>query len=74
MTEYSIDAKKMQCPKPIMEIFKTMKKANVGDVIKVEATDRGFLPDVKAWCMKTGNELVTSSELKGTYKAVIRKK
>jgi len=74
MTEYSIDAKKMQCPKPIMEIFKTMKKAGVGDVIKVEATDRGFLPDVKAWCKKTGNELVTSSEVKGIYKAVIRKK
>jgi len=74
MTVYAIDAKGMQCPKPIMEIFKTVKKADKGDMIKVEATDQGFLPDVEAWCMKTGNELVSTSNKNNIYKAVIRKK
>ena len=74
MAEYKIDAKGMQCPGPIVEVFKTVNKAKSGDVVRVEATDKGFPPDVETWCRKTGNEFVSCSEVKGIFKAVIRKK
>ena len=74
MKEHKINAKGKQCPLPIVQVFKTVKKADGGDIIRVEATDKGFPPDIGAWCKKTGNELVETSHDKGIYMAVIRKK
>lgn len=66
MAEIKVNAKGMQCPGPIVEVFKAVNAAQPGDIIQAEATDRGFLEDIKAWCRKTGNELV-SLEDKGSY-------
>ncbi len=74
MKEHKVDAKGMQCPRPIMEVFKTARKAESGDIIKVEASDAGFPPDIKAWCRKTGHKLVKVSEVNDFYRAVIRVK
>lgn len=72
MAVKEIDARGMQCPGPIVEVFKAVKAAEPGDEINVLASDRGFLEDIKAWCRKTGNELV-SLEDGQTIKAIIRK-
>ncbi len=50
----------MQCPGPIMKVNKEIKAINENDVIKVVATDMGFIRDVESWCNKTGNTLVKS--------------
>ena len=73
MTTHTIDAKGMQCPGPIVEVFKTINAAQSGDLVKVEVTDFGFTEDIKAWCRKTGNELV-SMETKGDVIAATLKK
>jgi len=59
MTEIKVDAKCLQCPGPIVQLFNAAKTASSGDVIVVEATDRGFYKDVQSWCKKTGNELLS---------------
>ncbi|MDI3481799.1 MAG: tRNA 2-thiouridine synthesizing protein [Tepidanaerobacteraceae bacterium] len=59
MAEINIDAKFLQCPGPIVQLFNAVKSVQSGDVIIVEATDRGFYKDVQAWCRKTGNELLS---------------
>jgi tRNA 2-thiouridine synthesizing protein A len=74
MKKHVIDAKGMQCPKPIVEVFKASKKLKAGEIIEVEATDKGFASDIKAWCKKTSNELVSLKESNSVLKAVIRKK
>lgn len=58
MAEIKIDAKCLQCPGPIVQLFNAARNAKSGDIIVVEATDRGFYKDVQAWCRKTGNELI----------------
>ena len=35
------------------------RRAKVGDVIELWATDPGVKPDVRAWASKTGNEVVS---------------
>ena len=73
MTEKYINARGMQCPGPIVELFKVVKAAESGDVITIEVTDCGFSKDISAWCKKTGNELVNLEDLDGVIKAVIKK-
>lgn len=58
MSEIKLNLKGMQCPGPIMEVFKTSKKAESGDVIIATVTDRGFEKDIQAWAKKTGNEIM----------------
>ncbi len=73
MAVKEIDARGMQCPGPIVEVFKAIKAAQPGDEIKIQVTDKGFLEDIKTWCRKTGNILV-SLEDGQPIKATIRKK
>lgn len=73
MAEIQINARGLQCPGPIVQLFTQCKQATAGDVIKIEVTDHGFTKDVQAWCKKTGNELVELREEGGVIYATIRK-
>lgn len=73
MAEKFINARGLQCPGPIVELFKVAKAAASSDVITIEVTDCGFSKDINAWCKKTGNELVSIEEVDGVIKAVIKK-
>ncbi len=58
MADIHLNCKGLQCPGPIMQVFKASKEASLGDVIHIKVTDRGFSKDIQAWCKKTGNELL----------------
>lgn len=73
MAEIRINAKNLQCPGPIVELFKACKTCNQGDLVIVEAKDPGFKNDVVAWCKKTGNELVSLEEKDGIIVAQVKK-
>lgn len=48
----------LQCPGPIMKVNKEIQKIEDGEVLKVSATDMGFVRDIESWCDKTGNTLL----------------
>ncbi|MDW7738501.1 MAG: DsrE/DsrF/DrsH-like family protein [Bacillota bacterium] len=48
----------LQCPGPIMQVFKKMKDLPEGAIIDVCATDPGFASDIASWCQRTGNTLL----------------
>ncbi|MBZ4654062.1 MAG: SirA-like protein [Peptococcaceae bacterium] len=73
MAEYLINARGLQCPGPIVQLFNQSKQCAEGDVIKIEVTDPGFKRDVQAWCKKTGNELIDITEKDGVIIATIKK-
>jgi TusA-related sulfurtransferase len=58
---------------PIVLLAKALRDAGRGSQMTVRADDRAFPEDVKAWCRKTGNELVSLDNRPGYYEAVIRK-
>lgn len=68
-----IDARGLQCPGPIVQVFQTMKTLKEGTVIEVAATDPGFLNDIRSWCETTGNELLKTEKRADAYIAYIRK-
>ncbi|HEY6567441.1 MAG TPA: sulfurtransferase TusA family protein [Actinomycetota bacterium] len=69
----TLDLKGLSCPMPIAKTAQAMRAMQIGDVIESLATDPGSLPDFKAWCTSTGNELVEQTEDDGVYRFVIRK-
>ena len=69
----SVDARGKSCPLPIVLIAKALRDAASGTRLTVQADDRAFPEDVKAWCRKTGHELVSFDNKPGFYQAVIQK-
>ncbi len=62
MVTHTVDSKGTSCPGPITDLIRAYRKANNGDIIELLATDPGVKADSKAWCERTGNELVEISE------------
>jgi len=73
MAEHFIDAKYLQCPGPITQLFKKIKEVNSGDMVVIEVTDMAFKMDVQSWCKKTKNELISLEENNGVITAKIKK-
>lgn len=71
--ERSIDARGKSCPMPIVLLAQAMRNATPGLRLTIQADDRAFPEDVRAWCRKTGNELVSLDNKPGYYEAVIQK-
>ncbi|MCR4561703.1 MAG: FAD-dependent oxidoreductase [Bacilli bacterium] len=67
-----LDCSGMQCPGPIMEVFKSIKQMKKGEMLEVAASDPGFAKDIVSWCKRTGNTLVANEERNGEYVATIR--
>jgi len=70
-----VDACGLQCPGPIRRTFEEISKLNDGDILEIRATDSGFQKDIKNWCDKTGNKLISNTfdSQKKAYVSVIEK-
>ena len=68
-----LDCCDMQCPGPIMEVFRSVKEMKDGELLEVSASDPGFAKDIASWCKRTGNTLVSNEERDGAYVAIIRR-
>ncbi|MDD4334381.1 MAG: sulfurtransferase TusA family protein [Desulfotomaculaceae bacterium] len=73
MAEILINARGMQCPGPIVQLFKEAQNCASGDILCIEVTDHGFKKDIAAWCRKTKNELISLEDEGGVIKARIKK-
>jgi tRNA 2-thiouridine synthesizing protein A len=54
-----VDSRGSACPGPITDLALAYRRAKVGDVIELWATDPGMKSDVRAWAAKTKNEVVS---------------
>jgi tRNA 2-thiouridine synthesizing protein A len=68
-----VDARGQSCPGPLVSLAKALKIAESGQAFELIATDPGSKSDVPIWATISGNELVSSNEIDGTYRYVIRK-
>ena len=70
----NLDVKGLNCPMPVIKTKKTMDGMKSGEVLKVEATDKGSKSDIAAYANRTGNELLESKEEGGTFIFFLKKK
>jgi len=68
-----VDARGKSCPLPIVLTAKAVKLLAIGESLLVRADDRAFLPDIEAWCKKTGNALLSTVNKEGYFEATLRR-
>jgi len=57
-----LDCSGMSCPMPILKTKKAIDALQIGQVLKMIATDPGSSADMDAWTQKTGHELVATEQ------------
>ncbi|MCR2821157.1 sulfurtransferase TusA family protein [Lederbergia panacisoli] len=72
-TDYVLDAIGLVCPMPVIKTKKAINEIEKGQVLEVQATDKGSKSDIKAWSERTGHQYLGTLEDGDTLKHYIRK-
>ncbi|GGH78055.1 rhodanese-related sulfurtransferase/TusA-related sulfurtransferase [Pullulanibacillus pueri] len=68
-----LDAKGLACPMPIVKTRKAINELEPGQVIEVQATDKGSTADIQAWAKSTGQHYLGTVEEDHVLKHYLRK-
>jgi tRNA 2-thiouridine synthesizing protein A len=71
--DQTLDTKGLLCPMPIVKLAKAVKLLESGQVILLEATDPGSVPDVAAWSKNTGNPILSQDKVGPVMRFWIKK-
>ena len=72
-TNSVLDAKGLACPMPIVKTKKAINGLESGDVLEIQATDKGSTADLKAWAQSTGHQYLGTVEEGTVFKHYLRK-
>jgi len=59
---FTLDAKRLLCPMPVIRTQDKIKELSVGDQLTVVCTDPGALNDIPAWCRINGHKVIESQQ------------
>lgn len=65
--DQTLDCSGLACPMPILKTKKAVEALQIGQVLKMIATDPGSTSDMNAWTQKTGHQLVASEQEGGKF-------
>lgn len=71
--DHVLDVMGLACPMPIVRIKKSVKDMEAGEVLEINATDKGLIADLAAWSKSGGHELMDQTEADGIFTFMIRK-
>ncbi|RYZ87345.1 MAG: sulfurtransferase TusA [Moraxellaceae bacterium] len=58
VAQHFLDAAGLYCPEPVMLLHGVVRKAAVGEIIHVLATDPSSVRDIPKFCLFLGHDLV----------------
>lgn len=71
--DMTVDAKGLSCPMPIVKAKKAINGLQPGQVLEVQATDKGSKADIQAWAESTGHQYLGTIEEGNVLRHYIRK-
>lgn len=71
--DVQLDAKGLACPMPIVKTKKAMSNLADGQILEVQATDKGSLADLKAWSESVGHQYIGTVDENDVLLHYIRK-
>ena len=71
--DVQLDAKGLACPMPIVKTKKAMNELLDGQVLEIQATDKGSKADLAAWSQTVGHQYIGTTEEGGVLTHYIRK-
>ena len=72
-SDVQLDAKGLACPMPIVKTKKAMNDVLEGQVLEIQATDKGSVADLAAWSKTVGHQYIGTNEENGVFYHYIRK-
>lgn len=69
----TLDAKGLSCPMPVVKAKKAIDELQSGQILQIDATDKGAKSDLAAWAKSSGNELLEEAEEDDVLKFWIKK-
>ena len=70
---HTIDARESFCPGPLMELVKTIKQMETGEVVSLLSSDEGSVVDIPAWADKANHKMLEIKEDDGFRRFIIEK-
>jgi tRNA 2-thiouridine synthesizing protein A len=74
MGETLIDAQFQKCPMPVLRAARALRGLAGGEKLRVLATDPAAVLDFRDFCKTTGHALIATSETRGVFSFIIRRK
>jgi tRNA 2-thiouridine synthesizing protein A len=71
--DVTLDLKGLSCPMPVLKAKKALDSMTTGQVIFIEATDKGSKADIPAMLKRTGNELLETEEKDNVFAFLVKK-
>lgn len=71
--DHVLDAKGIACPMPIVKTKKYLGNMDPGEVVEIQATDKGSTSDIEAWAKNTGEQYLGTVEEDDMLKHYLRK-
>ena len=68
-----VDAKGLSCPMPIVKAKKGIDSLASGQVMQLEATDKGSVKDFQGWVKQTGHEILSVEEVGDVFRFFVKK-
>lgn len=68
-----VDARDLRCPLPLLRLRQSLRGAQVGQLLELQATDAGSVRDVAAYARLSGNTLEAFEEREGIYHFWLRR-
>jgi TusA-related sulfurtransferase len=59
----TLDCKGLLCPMPIVKLGKAIRELDSGQVLLLETTDPGSIPDVAAWSKSAGHAILSQDKV-----------
>jgi tRNA 2-thiouridine synthesizing protein A len=69
-----LDARGLQCPMPLLKAKRALNGLEVGQRLRVLATDQGSVRDFRVFSEQSGHLLLSSEEKEGVYIYLLEKK
>ena len=62
MSRYTLDARKLLCPMPVIRTQNMIKELSAGDILEVICTDPGALNDIPSFCRINGHKVLETRD------------
>ena len=69
-----LDATGLQCPMPLLKAKRALNAMQVGQQLRVLATDQGSVRDFRVFAEQSGHLLLDSTEADGIYNYLLEKR
>ena len=71
--QFTLDARGVFCPEPVMMLHQQFRKMAIGDELHVVATDPSTQRDIPKFCTFLQHQLLEQKEEAGEYHFILRK-